>query len=195
MFTPVDNKGPYPLHTKLQKMQISSVHTTTFLSQLQQFFQQFYICPKFFTPIFLRKTVAVLCVVCKGRKPCPICAGAGSFRMGCLIYHCCSLKALVYCNWICKDFGTTTLWKLLSIYKTVEKIVALRKNVVVCMDLNCFFAVSVVVCEGLHFGNVRWMYLFVQTELYFEIYLKTCRSALGMSVPSSLTIRIANQKY
>ena len=116
-------------------MQISSVHTTTFCHNCNDFFNSFVYVQKFFTTIFLRKTVAVLCVVCKGRKPCPICAG--SFRMGCLIYHCCSFKALAYCNWICKDFGTTTLWKLLSIYKTVEKIVALRKNVVVCMDLNC----------------------------------------------------------
>ena len=39
------------------------------------------------------------------------------------------------------------LRKSLSIYNTVEKIVAVVKKVVVCVVDNFFFAVSVVVCE------------------------------------------------
>ena len=45
-------KGPRTLHTKLQKNQLSSIHTTTFFSKLQHVFQQFYIWLTIFTTIF-----------------------------------------------------------------------------------------------------------------------------------------------
>ena len=46
-------------------------------------------------------------------------------------------------------FPKKSSWKSLPTFKTVEKIFAVVKNVVVCMDNNDFFIVSVVVCEGL----------------------------------------------
>ena len=53
-----------------------------------------------------------------------------------------------------KSFTTTSLkkslWKSQPMYKTVEKSLQSWKRVVVCVDDNHFFAVSVGVCEGLY---------------------------------------------
>ena len=40
-------------------------------------------------------------------------------------------------------------------YKTVEKVVTVVKKVVVCIDNNCYFAASVVVCEDLKTSLAR----------------------------------------
>ena len=61
---------------------------------------------------------------------------------------------------------TTTIFtkiflKKSSIYKTVEKIVAVVKRVVVCMEDHCFFAARVVVCEG--------FYNMIISNQYFQI--------------------------
>ena len=45
------------LNMKLQKMQFSSITHHNFLSQPQQFFQQFYIWAKIFITIFLEKSL------------------------------------------------------------------------------------------------------------------------------------------
>ena len=39
----------------------------------------------------------------------------------------------------CKDFSKKPLRKSLPIYKSVEKIVAVVNNVVMCMEDNCIF--------------------------------------------------------
>ena len=62
--------------------------------------------------------------------------------------------------------ATTTIFtkiflKKSSIYKTVEKIVAVVKRVVVCMEDHCFFAARVVVCEG--------FYNMIISNQYFQI--------------------------
>ena len=49
------------------------------------------------------------------------------------------LKALTHYNDFHKDFSKKLLGKLLSLYKTVEKFVAVVKKVLVCMDNNQFF--------------------------------------------------------
>ena len=49
------------------------------------------------------------------------------------------VKALTHCKDFHKDFSKNSLGKLLSIYKTIGKIVAVVKKVVVCMDNNYFF--------------------------------------------------------
>ena len=49
-------KGPRTLQLKLQKKSLASIHTKLF-SQLQRFFQQFYILAMIFTTIFLEKSL------------------------------------------------------------------------------------------------------------------------------------------
>ena len=55
-------------------------------------------------------------------------------------------KGQYNCN--CNDYSKILLWKLLPISKAVEKIVAVMKKVVVCLDNYYFFAASVVACKG-----------------------------------------------
>ena len=49
-------KGPRTLHTKLQKMQLSSIHTTIFFSKLQQFFNNFFMWATIFSLTFIVKS-------------------------------------------------------------------------------------------------------------------------------------------
>ena len=52
---------------KLQKLQLSSIHISTFFLELQRFFNCFIIWTTIFIKI-LKKIFAVSCVVCKGLK-------------------------------------------------------------------------------------------------------------------------------
>ena len=59
---------PRTLHTKLQKMQLSSINTTIFLlSTATDFFSMFISGQRFHDNIF-KKKIAVLCLLCEGLK-------------------------------------------------------------------------------------------------------------------------------
>ena len=51
------SKGPRTLHTKLQKMQLLSIHTTTFFTTVILYEQQF------FSPNFLKNLCSFVCTV------------------------------------------------------------------------------------------------------------------------------------
>ena len=55
-------RGPHTLHTKLHKIQLSSLHTTTFCHNCSNFFNSF-INGQQFLQRFFRRIFAVLCVV------------------------------------------------------------------------------------------------------------------------------------
>ena len=57
--------GPRSLHTKLQKMQLSSIHTTIFFHNCNDFFHSFLYVQRFSCRLF-SKIFAVSCVVYKG---------------------------------------------------------------------------------------------------------------------------------
>ena len=62
LYRPNQHEGPRTLHTKLQKMQLSSIQKTNFLSTAAKvFFNSLFYGQQFFRKIF-----AVLCVVCPG---------------------------------------------------------------------------------------------------------------------------------
>ena len=58
-------QDPRTLHTKLQIMQLSSIHTAIFFTAATIFSTVFYMNNDFLTN-FLKKIFAVLCAVCKG---------------------------------------------------------------------------------------------------------------------------------
>ena len=59
--------SPCTLHTKLQKEQLCSIHTTTYFHNCNDFSTVFfYMSNDFLSDLFLRKIFAVLCKVYKG---------------------------------------------------------------------------------------------------------------------------------
>ena len=76
-------KGPPTLHTKLQKMQLCSIHITTFVHHCNDFFNCF-IYGQQFHNTFFGKIFAVVCVVCKGLHLSPTIF----FVFNCLYYIC-----------------------------------------------------------------------------------------------------------
>ena len=60
-------KDPRTLHTKLQKMQLSSIHTTTFFTTAM-FFPQFFIWATIFSPTFLESLCSFVCSVCRALR-------------------------------------------------------------------------------------------------------------------------------
>ena len=61
-------KGPRTLHTKLQNMQLSSIHTTNFFHYCNNFFNTFLYGQRFSQQFCLKKKVVKIFVVCQGRK-------------------------------------------------------------------------------------------------------------------------------